>query len=622
MFPGISQIVFGGYNVGLANIGPANGGKASESTVNSFTYGDILNWQLGRHSLKFGAQAIRYQENRYFSGQDGALGHFNTGGTGANFTGSAWGDFLQGDMTSYGQGSSTGRWGQRQWRPALFVQDDYRMNSALTVNFGIRWEYDQPMYEVNDKQANVDIKTGAISYAGKNGASRALYDSFWGGFMPRVGFSYTPRSFKNRVVVNGGYAITSFMEGMGANLRLPLNPPFFINVSGNSNGGAAFRMTNGFPAPSNINTYSGNVRAWDPHLKPSFIQQYDLMTQFEMTNSMSLMVAYAGQKGNHLVDPREGDQATCSMNPLPNQATGCTLPLIGVLPLVSQVSYTESESVMNYNALQSTFRKTISHGFEFLANYTFSRSFSNNRGYYGAGGTAGTNTYYQDAYNSNAEYGLNVIDTTHLFSFGGYYQLPVGRGKLVGRNWNQYTDTLLGDWKLGVVAQAHTGFPITIASNQYYNANQRTNRANMYRKMKMVNRSASHWFGTDLSASPCLNNATKNPSAVSTKINGSTIWTANDNGSCAYGEELSTGFGTAHTSTELAPNYKDVDISASKTFTWIHERNIEFRADAYNLLNTVSLAPPTNSVSNTAFGSIGSTVSTERRIQLSLKIGF
>jgi hypothetical protein len=620
-YPGISQTVFTGTNAGLSDIGPAKGGAASESTVNAFTYGDTLNWQIRRHSLKVGVQAIRYQQNRYFAGGDGALGHFNPGGTGKNFTGSAWGDFLQNDMTSYGQGSSAGRWGQRQWRPAVFFQDDFRMNDQLTLNLGVRWEYDQPLYEVNNKEANIDIHTGAITNAGQYGASRSLYKPFYGGVMPRVGFSYSPRALRNRFVVNGGYAITSFMEGMGANLRLTLNPPYFINSAGNSNGGAAFRMTDGFPVPSNINTFAGNVRAWDPNLKPSLIQQYDLMTQYQLSNTMSLMVAYAGQQGDHLVDPREANQATCSLNPLPNQPTACKLPLIGVLPLVTQVSYTESEAVMNYNALQTTFRRQLSHGFEALVNYTLSKSFSNNKGYYGAGGTAGANNYYQDSYNPKAEYGLNLVDTTHLFSFGGYYQLPIGHGQLIGSNWNQFVDSALGGWKLGLVAQAHTGFPMTLTSTQYYNANQRANRPNQYRKLKLVNQSASNWFGTDPSATVCRNNAS-NPSAVSTKINGSTVWLSNDNGTCAYGEELTTGFGTAGTSTERAPAYKNVDLSATKSFSLPHESSFQFRADAFNVLNTVSLAPPNVSTSSASFGLISGTVSTERRIQLSMKLSF
>jgi hypothetical protein len=77
-------------------------------------------------------------------------------------------------------------------------------------------------------------------------------------------------------------------------------------------------MTNGFPSPRNISTYAGNVRAWSPNLKPTLIQQYDLMTQYQLSNSTGLMIAYAGQTGDHLIDPREGDQAACSEIVLPN----------------------------------------------------------------------------------------------------------------------------------------------------------------------------------------------------------------------------------------------------------------------------------------------------------------
>ena len=178
---------------------PASIQTASSTPI---TYGDNLSWQLHRHTLKFGAQALRYQQNRYYSGNDGALGWFIYKGTatsGTTATSDPWADFLQNEAFSFGQGAVTGRWGQRQWRDALFVQDDYKMTPNLTINLGMRWEWDQPMYEVNNKQVNFNLTTGAIQYAGQNGNSRALYSSFWGGFMPRVGFAYSPEQFNGKI---------------------------------------------------------------------------------------------------------------------------------------------------------------------------------------------------------------------------------------------------------------------------------------------------------------------------------------------------------------------------------------------------------------------------------------
>jgi hypothetical protein len=314
---------------------------------------------------------------------------------------------------------------------------------------------------VNNKQANINITTGAISYAGVNGASRALYKPFWGGFMPRVGFAFSPDRFHDRFVVRGGYAITNFMEGTGANLRLTLNPPFFIDSSATSNGVTPFRVENGFPRPADPTVFAGNVRAWQPNLKPALIQQFNLTTETQFGNETSLVIAYLGQVGDHLVDPREGNQAHCSIVPLPTQPTPCALPLSAfpALSQVSQVSYTESEATMNYNALQTSLRKRAANGLEFLANYTYSKALSNNLGYYGANGVSSQSPYWQDAYNGGADYGPAFFDAKHIFSFSGYYDLPFGRGKMFGANMNRVEDMLIGGWKLGAIASLHTGFP-------------------------------------------------------------------------------------------------------------------------------------------------------------------
>jgi hypothetical protein len=462
----------------------------------------------------------------------------------------------------------------------------------------MRWEWDQPLYEVNNKQTNINLTTGQVLYAGKDGNSRALYNNFWGGFMPRVGFAYTPERFAGKFVIRGGYGITNFLEGTGANLRLPLNPPFFTDASGtHSAGGAYFNVQNGFPLPADPTVFAGNVRAWDPNLKPALIQQYNLTTETELNAYTSLVIAYLGQSGNHLVDPREGNQQQCPMCPRPVSS----LP---GLSQVTQVSLTESNSMMNYNALQVTGRRRLSRGLEFLTNYTWSKSLTNNLGYYGAGGgaAASQSAYWQDSYNGGGDYGPAFFDTKHIFSFSGYYDLPFGRGKQFGSNINRFADLALGGWKLGAIASLHSGMPVTVSSNSFWLVNQRADRGNHYRPLKVVDRSVDHWFGTDPSATPCASDA--------------------DNGLCAYGEESSTGFGTAKVGSERAPSYQNLDAALSKAFTITGEKQLAFRADFFNVLNTTSLAPPSNNTSSSNFGQITNTVSTERQIQLALKLTF
>ncbi len=595
------------FNIQNSVLGsPSNSGTAfgtqgvqNDSLTNAFTYGDNLSWQLGRHNLKFGGTAIRYQSNRNYSGNDGVLGHFDYDGTYTalqhNGVGDAWADFLQNQASAFGQGSYVSKWGQRQWRDALFFQDDWKVTPDLTLNLGLRWEWDQPLYESHNKESNLNIFTGAITIAGQNGASRALYNAFWNGWMPRVGFAYSPSSLNNKFVVRGGYGITNFLEGTGANLRLTLNPPFFSNAAGSQSGTSPYFQTQaGFPLPTASATFAGNVRAWEPNLRPALVQQFNLTTETQVDANTSLGIAYLGQTGNHLVDPREGNQAHFLNGPLPVSS----LPGLG---LVSQVSYTESEAVMNYNSLQVTGRRRFNHGFEFLTNYTWSKGLSNNLGYYGGTGSS-QSAYWQDAYNGAADYGPTFFDATHIFTFAGYYDLPVGRGKPFGANMNRVVDALVGGWKVGTVANLHSGFPFTVSSPGNYKVNQRANRANQYRKLVVRNRSVDHWFGTDPSADGC---------GVDT-----------DNGTCAYGQESSTAFGTASVGSERSPGFKNVDANLSKSFTLIGERNLEFRSSFYNVLNTTSLAAPQNSVSAGNFGQITGTLSTERQIELALKLNF
>ena len=97
------------------------------------------------------------------------------------------------------------------------------MRDNLTLNLGLSWEYFSPLVEKDDRQSSIDLQTGQLLLAGKDGNSRALYDPFYGGWEPRVGAAWTP---SEKWVVRGGFGIVQYMEGTGRNLRLTANPPF------------------------------------------------------------------------------------------------------------------------------------------------------------------------------------------------------------------------------------------------------------------------------------------------------------------------------------------------------------------------------------------------------------
>ncbi len=162
-------------------------------------------------------------DGAHYAGNNGQLGFiaYNS----FNFTGAAFADFLLDQVSLKGRGSLAEPWTHLQNRVGFFVADDYKIRDNLTINAGLRWGYMSPLVEKDDRQANFDLANAQLLLAGQNGNSRALYNAYYGGWEPRIGAAYR---HGDRWVFRGGYGITQFMEGTGANQRLPLNPPYFF----------------------------------------------------------------------------------------------------------------------------------------------------------------------------------------------------------------------------------------------------------------------------------------------------------------------------------------------------------------------------------------------------------
>jgi hypothetical protein len=629
---------FTGQNIGNNASYVGTSANPQVFTDNTFNYQDTVTWQRGRHYLSIGGQATRYQQNYLNAGNVGFLGTFGyTGQYTALPSGGGYGpaDFVLGRIQNVQLASPLGLVGQRQWRSALFVQDDFKLTHRLTLNLGLRYEIDQPWYEQNNKTANV-LPGGIVEYAGHVPAgaiagsvvcpSHACYDANYKQIMPRVGFAYQAM---DKLVIRGGYGATSFFEGYSFNQRLTSSPPFSLAINSNattpsgSSGGTPFTVDNAFSQPLGINNSLYSV--WPQDVQPAYIHQFTLVTEYALTNQLSLSAGYHGQVGHHLADYRNGNQLTAAQAPGVSTVLGanngdCSVafptalqpPYYNLVGECGAILITESQARMTYNAGQLTLRQRTHRGLEYTLNYTYAKSLTNSSGNYSVSNTSFNGLSVQNGYDLNADYGPSAMDIRHSLNFVGVYDLPFGHGRAYGNNASRFVDAALGGWRFATSAILYTGFPVTIFAPNNSNTNNAGwgfSRANQYRPLVIRNRTIQNWWGTDPSAQPCLPD-TQNPTGA-------------DNGVCAYGVAASNTFGTAHNSTERAPGYRQVDMSLFKDFhLWKEQHILGFRADFFNIFNIASYGNPDNSIDHSSWGLISNVRSPARQIQLSLHYMF
>ncbi|RXH57139.1 Oar protein [Granulicella sibirica] len=620
--PGFIAQSFTGSNTGgLSTLG--NSSTGTNYIDNTFSYTDTVTYQLDRHTIKAGFQSLRYQQNTFYPGNDGAEGHYDYSGQFSALNGTTGGfslaDFNLNRIYTRAIGGVTGPAGQRQYRTSAFAQDDYKVTPSFTLNLGLRWEYDEPIYEVNNKQANINVTTKKVVLAGQNGNSRALFNGVWTNFMPRVGFAWNPSP---KTVLRGGYGVTTYFEGTGANLRLNFNYPFqnaftaTAAIPSATSAGAPFNTSQAFGTTNtscDITTSTTpcttTIRAWDVNIKPMFLQEFNLTAEYQVSNSASIVFGYLGQTGAHLVTAGAGNSLPtgCFVNGVatdPTTAAGtaaCPTPYANLVGQGGSVVFTNSNAMENYNSLQTTYRQRLSKGLELTANYTYAKALTNSTGFFGAQGINGQSAYAQNFYDNHSEYGPTAQDIRHNLNGHMNYTLPVGRGQMYFGNMNRVLDEVVGGWHVAMTALVYSGFPVNMSATNVSDSKNNSERANHLRAMKITNRTANRWFGTDPSAQPC--------GAV-------------DNGSCAYSQPAAGTFGNAGVDSERAPGYQAANASVFKDFAITEGQHVSFRADAANVFNITSLGNPTNNTQSSTFGQITSSRSQARQLQLSAKYVF
>jgi hypothetical protein len=598
----------------VSSFGRQSIGTAELFADTVFQFKDALVISHRRHVFHTGFQYWRQLVNTYETGSNGRTGFMNFSGrfsagpdpsaVAGDGSGAGEADFFLGLPDSFGRGvTGGGTWGQRANVFGVYFQDDWRVTGNFTLNLGLRYENHTPWVEAQNHQVNFAPISGQIQFAGQPciySNCRALYNAHNAGldFQPRIGLAWSPSFLDRKTVLRAAYGISSYLEGTGNNLRLPMNPPFTtpeFETDYRTGNLPATTTGQGLLPPTTDPFQNAVIRLWDPNIQPAIAQQWNLAVEHQFTDATTFQVAYVGQHGTHLMVAMPYLQAQLH----PNGAITPSPFLSGNPTLqseLSQISGTASIGNMRYDALQATLQKRFSNGLQGQIAYTYSKCMTDSIGYFGSGGQAATaSAYWQNLYDSRAEWGPCYYDVTHILVSSAVYELPIGRDRRWGKNLHPVVNAVIADWRFGAIVQLHGGFPLTIGADDASGTNSRGSRANCV--------APPHVFGRKPALDP----------------NGQFMgfqWFD----PASYGAAAPGTFGTCGVGTVRGPGLSTADLSIQKEFPLGELKRLEFRAEFFNVTNTPILNSP-NTFLTFRLGLIDRSQG-ERNIQFALKFHY
>jgi hypothetical protein len=540
----------------------------------SFEWNDSLTWTKGNHTVKMGGSIIRRQLNlfRPITGK----GFFNLCGNGGSdsATGYETSDLVAGFVCQYQDGVPYGMVGTRSWENGIFAQDDWRVNNRLTLNLGFRWDIFTSPIEVADRQANFDITTGALIIAGSNGASRGLVPNDYHNFGPRAGFAYQLTG-DGKTVVRGGIGVFYFVDRGGISNQLAQNPPFSgsatfkytdgyrIALSGQApmgsndstlatgalpTGAAAFADLN-LAAPENVAVISQLTKNLTPQ-----VTEWNLQVQRQLGNSSFVSLGYVGTHGSHLPGYYNANEYEFGED--------INTPGSQLWPLISSISTYDTYGKSNYHSLQAQFQRRMMQGLQVTGSFTWEKETDDSCGAYDCQGP-------QHFRNLRLEQGLSNLDQPYRLVVSALYELPFGRGKHWGANWNRPLELALGGWQFNGIYTLYSGMPFDLNVG-----------------------------GTVQGIRPDrVGNPSVNPGNILTYINGDAFAAPPATLYADTGAIVADRPGTAGRNILLGPGLSNFDFALFKNFHVTERVNVSFRVQYYNITNTPHFGQP-----NTNFG--------------------
>lgn len=522
----------------------------------SYQISDSMSYTLGSHTFKWGGQAYRVQIDNY-STDTSSLSYETTQ------------DFINNLATT--ANLSVGNPGSATWayQAGAYVQDTWQLRRNVTLDYGLRWDYETPPYDPSNRAQTYDTRINALGTPGG-----ALFKSNPRDFGPRLALAWQAAP---RLVVRTGYGVfwQDYSVGFGA-YNIPTN-----NIPGNSTFLQQQIPTLGYPLTQYLNQGTAptpTVYGFDWNKPDIYAEQWNFTTEYELGKNSQLQVAYVGNHGMNLrrdIDINLYDP-TLGARPNPNFAD----------------IFLETATGQNvYHALQTSFTKRFANGFLISGNYTWSHAIDDvdDQGLFDA--------QPQDINNWRAERGNSSGDARHSGSFNLVYALPVGQGQALLGNTNGFVSRLISNWELASLGQFRSG----IATTVYIPVSETGNDDTTNQRPNVV-------YGQSVyPANQTINNYF-NAAAFSIPAAGT--------------------YGNAGRGIVYGPGLFNIDLSAIKNTSITERLKFQLRGEIFNIFNHPNFGQPGTTLGSSGFGEVFNTLGrtigfgTSRQIQVSARFTF
>lgn len=589
-------------------------------------------WIKSKHSMKFGYewQAVNTELNDFNPsyGQDNYNGVYSKNGDIASSNRTSidpsasyaaqlqaaqnLADFVFGNRAQYSL-TTYAIVHLRQRYNFMYFQDDIKVSPKLTVNAGLRYEIVTPQYEKDNRLANFDPTTNSLIQARSGGVfSRSRVNTPLNNFAPRFGLAY---SATDKTVLRAGYGIVySQWNRAGGENNLTYNGPNVVNASitqiNNPSAAtlcqndtqlqsACFRQTQqGYAAnlttPAYFNPLNVLSRYIPSNFKTGYVQQYQAGIQQQLPYGIVADLAYVGNKATHLQVLADYNQATPCV-----ASSGCgNLQSRRPVSNFAGIEIAYGAGSANYNSLQFRLEKRASHGLYLLNSFTWGRIFDISSGHLETNNGDNSRVNYA---NPSNDYGPGGYDQPLADTLSVVYDLPYGRGRHWGASSGRLMNTIVGGWQVTLINTMTSGLPVNVTYNIPTSSGLYVSDLTTFRPNRVNNGPIKGPSSGRQKTATALNNY-----FVGTNLAAPSTYP----------------WGSVRRNSERSDSFYQADLGLHKAFPlWSNSSNLDFRAEAFNVLNKVNYMGPNSTFGGSSFGQITSAFPA-RQLQLAAKIIF